>query len=260
MKTRCFQMTIPRITIPRLTIPLITILGSLLLASIVVTPSFAESSLADQIKNHMEQQSKGKNAHKFSAEDKATMEKAAVDLAKAMPNPGLKVGQRAPEFTLPNAYGKQVQLSSLLKKGPVIINFYRGAWCPFCNLELRALKQNLSEFKKYGATLISITPQKPDKSLQQVKKDKFPFDILSDLDSSVIKKYKMFFTLPPKLTALYKKLGLDLEVFNGKGRNELPVPGTYVLDKNGIIRAAYANTDYTKRMEPQAIIDALKKL
>ena len=225
-----------------------------------VLPSHAANSLADQIQNYMQQQSTNKKAGKFSAEDKAIMEKAAADLAKAMPNPGLKVGDKAPDFSLPNAYGKQIKLSSLLKKGPVIINFYRGAWCPFCNLELNALKKNLPEFKKYGASLISITPQKPDKSLAQVKKAKFPFDILSDLDSSIIKKYKLFFTLPPKLTKLYKKLGLDIEAFNGKGRNELPVPGTYVVDKKGIIRAAYANTDYTKRMEPQAIIDALKKL
>lgn len=225
-----------------------------------VMPSHAENSLADQIQNYMQQQSKNKKAGKFSAEDKAIMENAAADLAKAMPNPGLKVGEKAPDFSLPNAYGKQVKLSSLLKNGPVIINFYRGAWCPFCNIELRALKQNLSQFKKYGATLISITPQTPDKSLAQVKKAKFPFDILSDLDSSIIKKYKLFFTLPPKLINVYKKLGLDIETFNGKGRNELPVPGTYVVDKKGIIRAVYANTDYTKRMEPQAIIDALKNL
>jgi len=225
-----------------------------------ILPSYAANSLADQIQTYMEQQSKNKNAGKFSAEDKAIMEKAAADLAKAMPEPGLKVGDKAPDFNLPNAYGKQIKLSSLLKKGPVIINFYRGAWCPFCNLELRALKQNLPEFKKYGASLVSITPQKPDKSLAQVKKAKLQFNILSDLDSSTIKKYKLFFTLPPKLTNLYKKLGLDVEDFNGKGRNELPIPGTYVIDKKGIIRAAYANTDYTKRMEPKAIIDALKKL
>lgn len=236
------------------------LLSSLLLATSVVMPGHAATTLADQIQAYMEHQSKQKNAHKFSAKDKAIMEQAAVDLAKTMPNPGLKVGEKAPDFNLPNAYGKQIRLSSLLKKGPVIINFYRGAWCPFCNLELRALKQNLPNFKKYGATLISVTPQKPDKSLEQVKKDKFPFDILSDLDSSVIKKYKMFFIIPPKLVTLYKKLGLDLEVFNGKGRNELPVPGTYVIDKKGIIRAVYANTDYTKRMEPQAIVEALKKL
>lgn len=237
-----------------------TLVLSLCVYVYMIPTSHAESSLADQIQTYMEQQSKSKDAHMFSAEDKAVMEKAGADLAKAMPNPGLKVGERAPDFNLPNAYGKQVKLSSLLKKGPVIINFYRGAWCPFCNLELRALKKNLPKFKKYGASLVSITPQKPDKSLAQVKKAKFPFDILSDLDSAVTKKYKLFFTLPIELTKVYKKLGLDLEVFNGKGRNELPVPGTFVVDQKGIIRAVYANTDYTKRMEPQAIIDALKNL
>ena len=223
-------------------------------------PTHAETTLAKQIEQYMQQQATDKNAHKITAEDKSIMQQAAIDLAKAKPDPGLKAGESAPDFSLPNAYGKQIKLSSLLKKGPVIINFYRGAWCPFCNLELHALKTHLPHFKKYGATLISITPQKPGKSLQQLKKDKFPFDILSDLDSSVIKQYKLFFTLSPKLVTLYKKFGINLEDFNGKGRNELPVPGTFVIDKKGIIRAAFANTDYTKRMEPRAIIDALKGL
>ncbi len=223
-------------------------------------PAQAETTLAEQIQQYMKQEASYKNAPKFSKHDLAVIEKAARDLAKAMPNPGLQVGDKAPDFSLPNVYGKQIQLYSLLKKGPVIINFYRGAWCPFCNLELRALKQNLPAFTRYGATLISITPQKPDKSLEQVKKGHFPFDILSDLDSSVIKKYKLFFTVPKDLVAVYKKLGLNLEDFNGKGRNELPVPGTLVIDKNGIVRAAFADTDYKKRMEPKAIIDALKAL
>jgi len=222
--------------------------------------ALGDASLADQIQQYMQRQSNNKSASKFSQADIKVMTEAANSLAKAMPHPGLKIGDKAPDFNLPNAFGKKVQLSSLLHKGPVIINFYRGAWCPFCNLELRALTKHVPEFKRYSATLVSITPQKPDKSLKQVKKDKLPFDILSDLDSSVIKKYKLFFTMPGELVKVYKKLGLDIESFNGIGRNELPVPGTYVVDQKGIIRAAFADTDYKKRMEPSAIIEALKKL
>ncbi len=232
------------------------------LGFILTTASIAnaDESLAQQINQYMQQQANDKKAANFSDADIKVMTKAAANLARTMPSPGLKVGNKAPNFKLPNAYGKIISLSSLLAKGPVIINFYRGAWCPFCNLELRALTKNAATFKKYGATLVSITPQQADKSLAQLKKDKFPFDILSDLDSSIIKKYKLFFTMPNDLIKVYKKLGLDIESFNGKGRNELPVPGTFVVDKSGIIRAAFADTDYKKRMEPAAIIDALKKL
>ena len=237
-----------------------SLLFSLILFLSIATAANADASLAEQINQYMQQQANNKNAPKFTDSDRKIMTDAATELTKAMPDPGLKAGTRAPGFTLPNAYGKKVSLAGLLAKGPVIINFYRGAWCPFCNLELRELSKNIKQFKKYGASIISITPQQLDKSLAQLKKEKFPFDILSDLDSSVIKKYKLFFILPDELIKLYKKLGLNIELFNGKGRNELPVPGTYIVDKKGIIRAAFADTDYKKRMEPQAIIEVLKKL
>jgi len=161
---------------------------------------------------------------------------------------------------LPNAYGKKVSLYSQLKKGPVILTFYRGAWCPFCNIELHALKKSMPWFKKYKAQVIAVTPQKPDQSLSQIKKAKYPFKILSDLDSKVMKAYKLYFRLDPALVLLYKKHGLDVESYNGKGRTVLPVPGTFVIDQQGIIRAAFSNVDYKVRMEPAAILAALKKL
>ena len=235
-------------------------LSSILFTVFATSVVHADASLASQIEQYLQQQSANKKASKFSPEDIKIMTRAATDLNNAMPNPGLKVGTKAPDFQLPNAHGEIITLSSLLAKGPVIINFYRGAWCPFCNIELRSLSSYKDKFKEYGANIVSITPQQPDKSLVQSKKGKFPFDILSDLDSSVIKKYNLFFTLPDDLVKVYKKLGLNIESFNGKGRNELPIPGTYVVDKNGVIRAAFANTDYKKRMEPKAIIEALKKL
>ena len=115
------------------------------------------------------------------------MTQAAEDLAKTMPNPGLKVGAKAPTFTLNNPYGKPVELNKMLRKGPVILVFYRGAWCPYCNLELKTLKEALPGFKKYGATIVAVTPQTPDKSLAQVTQDGYPFEILSDLDDRVMK-------------------------------------------------------------------------
>ncbi|GMR15804.1 MAG: peroxiredoxin-like family protein [Gammaproteobacteria bacterium] len=208
----------------------------------------------------MGQQKKQKKDGGFSKSDKAIMKKSGEDLAKKMPSPGLTVGDKAPDFTLKNAFGNKVTLSNVLKKGPVILSFYRGAWCPFCSLQLHTLHKSMPTFKKYNAQLVLVTPQTPDKSKGQLEKGKYTFEVLSDLDSKVMKSYKLFYKLDADLVRVYKKHGLDVESFNGKGRNVLPVPGTYVIDKNSVIRAAYADTDYKKRMEPQAIIDALKKL
>lgn len=194
----------------------------------------------------------------FTAEDKLIMENSAAELKRSMPSPGLKVGTRVPDFTLQNAFGESVTLSKEYAKGPVILVFYRGAWCPFCNLHLHSLQKSLPEFKKYGAQLILVTPQTPDKSAGQIKKDDFDFEVLSDLDSQVMKQYRLYFELPDDLIRVYKKAGLDIESFNGKGRNVLPVPGSFVIDRNGIIRAMLANTDYKVRMEPADIVAALK--
>ena len=207
-----------------------------------------------------EQSKKSKAGSGYNPHDKAVMDKAEQDLRKKMPNPGLKVNQNAPDFKLKNAFGKDVRLSELLKKGPVILSFYRGAWCPYCNLQLHTLHKSLSVFKQYGAQLVLVTPQKPDKSREQLKKDNYAFEVLSDLDSRVMKQYKLYYELSPDLVSVYKKLGLNLEDFNGQGRNVLPVPGTFIIDKKGKIKAVHADVDYKKRMEPKHIVRVLKRL
>ncbi len=207
---------------------------------------------------YMEKSKKEKSP--FSSSDMAVMEKAGKDLASRMPAPGIKVGEKAPDFVLNNALGQAVNLKDKLKQGPVVLVFYRGAWCPFCNMHLHVLQQSLPEFKEHGAQLITITPQTPDKSVEQFKEKGYPFEVLSDLDSSVMKAYKLYFELPPELVEVYKNHGIDIVAFNGEGRNILPVPGSFVIDSKGIVRAMFADTDYTRRMEPSAIIDALRKL
>ncbi len=207
---------------------------------------------------YMEKSKKEKSP--FSSSDMAVMEKAGKDLASRMPASGIKVGEKAPDFVLNNALGQAVNLKDKLKQGPVVLVFYRGAWCPFCNMHLHILQQSLPEFKKYGAQLITITPQTPDKSVEQFKEKGYPFEVLSDLDSSVMKAYKLYFELPAGLVEVYKNHGIDIEAFNGEGRNILPVPGSFVIDTKGIVRAMFADTDYMKRMEPSAIIDALNNI
>lgn len=227
--------------------------------SIVTAADSPIPDINQAVQTYLDQQSKNGKAN-FSKEDMAVMTKAANDLATSMPEPGLKVGDVAPDFSLPNAFGKQTRLSDYLKRGPVILVFYRGAWCPFCNIQLNAMHKSMPMFKKYHANLITVTPQTPDKSKDQLKKSKYPFEVLSDMDSQVMKDYKLYFELPAELVAVYKKLGLDIEAFNGPGRNVLPVPGTFVIDRQGIIRAAFADTDYKKRMEPRDILAALKNI
>ena len=197
----------------------------------------------------------------LSAQDRALMQRNAAELAERLPDPGLKIGERAPDFTLPNAFGKPISLYEQLAKGPVVLTFYRGAWCPYCNLELKSLHGALPRLEHLGARLIAVTPQQPDKSLEQVKKDGYSFEILSDLDSTVMRDYRLYFTVPKALSDLYKdRFGLDLATYNGPGRYELPVPGTFVIDRHGIVRAAFADTDYKRRMEPADIIAALRTL
>mgnify|MGYP003978240555 CR=1 FL=1 len=214
-------------------------------------------SFRDGVKTFMDRRS----GSKIDEKDKSIMAKAARDLKLSMHEPGLKVGEIAPDFSLINPFGKRVRLSEQLKEGSVVLAFYRGVWCPFCNIELNALQSSLPYFKKYNATLIAVTPQKPDKSKEQLEKAEYTFEVLSDLDDSVMKAYNLYFEVPQELHELYKnRFGFDITDYNGKNRLGLPIPGTFVIDQDGIIQAAFAETDYKKRMEPTDIIKALRAI
>jgi peroxiredoxin len=190
-----------------------------------------------------------------------TIARANAQIEQSGEASGLAVGDIAPEFTLFGADGHQVRLSERLAQGPVIVSFYRGAWCPFCNLELRALASALPKISGLGASLIAISPQSPDESAGLVQQHQLTFDVLSDLDGAVARAWKLRFTLPDELKALYQNVfTLDLTKTNADGSWTLPVPGTFVLDRYGVIRARYISTDYTTRMEPGEIISALAAL
>lgn len=237
------------------------------LPALITALSLSANAIAQEVPSYqknlnsfMAQEKKSKQKSSFTEQDYKLMSEADKQVALQLANPGLKVGTPAPAFNLPNANGKRVSLSSYLKQGPVILVFYRGAWCPFCNLQLNTYSKSLSHFKKHKANIIAITPQKPDMSRQQMQKSKLPFEVLSDLDSRVMKAYKLYFEVPAKLVKLYKNHGLDLDAFNGRGWHVLPAPGVFVIDQQGIIRAMEASTDYKKRMEPAAILQALASL
>ena len=172
----------------------------------------------------------------------------------------LKVGDQAPDFELPNATGKTVRLSQLLAQGPVVINFYRGEWCPYCNLELRAFQNLLPEFKAAGATLVAISPELPDHSLSVTEKHELEFPVLSDVGNKVARQYGLVFTLDESLLPIYQQFGIDVAGHNGDDSYELPVPGTYVIDSSGTVRYAFAEADYTQRAEPAAVLAAVRQL
>jgi len=198
---------------------------------------------------------------KIPEDTKAVMDKAMEDLVNSgLADQSLKVGNKAPNFRLPNAVGKTVELQDLLSRNPVVISFYRGGWCPYCNLELRSLQQSLPEIKELGATLVAISPQTPDNSLSTVEKNDLEFEVLSDVGNQVAKEFGLVFVLPEELRPIYQDFGIDLPAHNGEDTFELPIPATYVIAQDGTIIHAFVDADYTKRLDPAEIIAALKKI
>jgi len=168
------------------------------------------------------------------------------------------VGEKFPEITLPDATGKQVNIQELLEKGPVVVSFYRGGWCPYCNLELRELQKFIAEFEKLNATLVAISPETPDNSLDTKQRNELTFPVLSDKGNVLSKQLKLTFNLKSEIIDIYNNFGLDIEKFNGDTNFELPIPATYVVGTDGLVKFAQANTNYTQRTEPQDIINILK--
>jgi peroxiredoxin len=172
----------------------------------------------------------------------------------------INVGAIAPGFTLPAATGAAVNLHDKLNAGPVVLSFYRGGWCPFCNLELQALQAALPEIRSLGGSLIGVSPETPDNSMTTAEKHQLEFDVLSDIGNKTARDYGLIFTVYEEMRPLYLKWGLDVPASNGDNSWELPVPATYVIDSNSVVRAAHVDKDYTKRMEPEQIMTALRDL
>ncbi|MGI8788388.1 MAG: peroxiredoxin-like family protein [Pyrinomonadaceae bacterium] len=172
----------------------------------------------------------------------------------------LNVGAKMPAFSLSDSAGKIVNSDDLLKQGNLVVVFYRGAWCPFCNLYLRKLQENISQIKAAGGNLVAISIENPDRSLAIAAKDKIDFTVLSDPNFTLARKFKIVYELPPETNELYKSKGLDLATYNSTEKPELPLSATYVVNKKGEIVYAFLEPDYKKRAEPSAIIEALSKI
>ncbi|MGX1541488.1 peroxiredoxin-like family protein [Streptomyces adustus] len=194
-------------------------------------------------------------------EMRQVMDRAAQELADSgQAGRARTVDEPAPRFTLPSATGALVTLDDLLASGPVVLTFYRGAWCPYCNLALRALQRHHADITARGGRLVAVSPQIPDESLTLTEKHGLVFDVLSDLGSDTAKQYGLAFDLSDELAAVYDKLGFDLQRVNDGHPRTLPLPATYVIDRGGVIRWAFVDTDYTARAEPADVIAALDML
>ena len=163
------------------------------------------------------------------------------------------------DFTFPNASGKSVNLYELLEQGPVVLTWYRGGWCPYCNLALRALQACLPNINEYGASLVALTPELPDKSLTTKEKHSLDFEVLTDRGNEVARDYGLVFRVSPEVMFYYNQ-GFDMGEFNGNSSDELPLAASYIIDSQGVVQYAYLDADYRNRAEPEELLARLQEM
>lgn len=189
-----------------------------------------------------------------------TMHRATAELiASGAAGRALGVGDKAPRFTLKDPEGRDVSSQDLLAEGPLIVSFYRGVWCPYCNMELQALQQAVPAFLRHGAKLVAISPQTPANSRKSVRQNTLSFPILSDTHNDVAAAFGLRFALPDYLVDLYRSLKNDLPNFNGDDSWTLPMPARYVIAPDSTILYAEVNPDYTRRPEPEDMLAAVEQ-
>ena len=194
----------------------------------------------------------GDSAMKGSAKTFVTAEDAAKT--------ALNVGAKMPAFMLNDSLGKPVSSADLLKQGNLVVVFYRGAWCPFCNAYLHKLQTNLPQIKANGGNLVAISVENADRSMAIAKKNELNYTVLSDPNLNVARTFGIVYQLSDVTNEKYKGFGLDLTKYNQTEKPELPISATYVVSKKGEIVYAFIEPDYQKRAEPEAILQALAKL
>jgi len=172
----------------------------------------------------------------------------------------LRRGDRAPDFILPDGTGEWVSSRDLRARGPIVLCFYRGAWCPYCNLELRAWQQHLAELRTLGATLVAISPQTPDASLTLAEKHALTYPVLSDRGNAVARSFGIVFTVDEGMRTVLEGFGVHLPAYNGDSTYELPVPATYLVAGDATVVGAWVDIDYRRRGEPSAVLARLREL
>ncbi len=213
--------------------------------------------------SNLQQQLDTKKANSpIDASTRGSMQ-AAIDALAAtqIVEKAIQTGQAAPDFTAPRVDGEgALKLSDALQAGPVVLVYYRGDWCPYCNLQLMEYNKYVERIAGYGAQIVALSPQTVANSKYAGEANPFDFTIVTDPDNAIARSYGIAFELPAEISELYTKFGFDLHIENESARAELPLAATYVIDRNGKVAYSFLDADYTKRAEPDAILKALQGL
>lgn len=213
-------------------------------------------TLKEQLKKRADGTKQKLAADKHAIMNNATMALVDMDFSKMT----LRTGDSVKDFTLTNAINNEITLSEILKNKMVVLTFYRGGWCPYCNMALRALEAVLPEIVSNGASLVAISPELPNKSLSTIEKNELSFEVLSDVDNTVAKNFNLVFSMPKDLQALYKdEWNIRVDEHNGNEDYELPLAATYIINKSHEIIYHFVTERYTERAEPIDIITVLEK-
>ena len=197
---------------------------------------------------------------KMPAEVLMAMARATTELKDTgIENRALRAGDRMPDFTLPNQQGEMRRFADFLADSMVVLNIYRGGWCPYCNFEMKALADVLPEIEAAGARLVGMAPEDPDHAQDTASRHDIGIEILSDAGNAVSEQLGLVFSLAEELRPIYLSAGLDIPAYNGDDSFRLPVPATYIVGSDGIIMADFVNADYTQRMEPADIVAFLRR-
>jgi peroxiredoxin len=225
----------------------------LALLALISLTAHAEATLKSQL------DAKTKVSHP-KAHIKKVMDSSIEELRKArLTERAAKKGGDFPGFSLPGTQGKTYQSSTLLKDGPLIVTFYRGSWCPYCNIQLAEYQKHLEEWKKLGAQIVAISPELPDSTTAFAAKRNLTFPLLFDKDNEFASKLGLVYGLPADLKEVYKNFGVDLKATQGNDAWRLPIAATYVVGQDGKIAYSFLDVDYKTRAEPSEITAALKK-
>ena len=191
----------------------------------------------------------------------ATMQASMTALEQAgVVEHALKAGDQAPDFVLPDQTGKAVSLRGLLENGPVVLTFFRGGWCPFCTLTLRALAAIRPKLRRLGGELVAISPETPSNAAATAERNGLNFPVLTDAGNRVAREYRLVWELDEQMRALYERLGHPLPKMNGSNEWTLPVPAGFVVAQDGRISYAHVHVRVDRRIEPQAALEAVQQL
>ncbi|MCB0716343.1 MAG: peroxiredoxin-like family protein [Chitinophagaceae bacterium] len=183
---------------------------------------------------------------------------ASLTMAAQSAPEGLFIGSKAPDFKGEDQFGNKIKLKDVLKKGEVVLVFYRGQWCPYCNRELAALQDSLQFIKDKGATLIAISPETNEMIDKTIEKTKASYSIINDEGLEIMKDYDVDYEVPENTVTRYRNVGIDLLKFNGKNGNHLPIPAVYIIDQSSTVTYRFFEKNYRKRPSVKEIVSNLR--